>query len=629
MASISEKDIQKVRESTDIISLVAETVVLKQRNGEFWGCCPFHQEKTPSFKVNPVTQLWYCFGCSSGGDVFSYVMKRENLEFPDAVRYLADRAHIELTEVEASQSKYSKRARLIAVCQETADFYHLNLMRNTSQDAQHARSYLASRGFNSDVCKTWQIGYAPGHGSLVAHLTHKGFTAKEMVDANVALYRGSRVVDRFYERVMFPIQDEFSKPIAFGGRIIGSGEPKYLNSQETPLFHKSKQLFGFNRAKEHIVSQDCAIIVEGYTDVIALHTAGVTHVVATLGTALTEQHIKLLSRFARKIIFVFDGDAAGQNAAERGVQFVDKTEANLLCVTLPDRLDPADFIAQRGVHAFYELTSEPRRLVEFVIDKRLAAFDLSIPEQRNQALKNCVEVLAPFRNTLLEQPYSEHLANALMIERSIVSAALKNVKTPAITVQKEYNREVMPDSGESKHPGGTRSKVTVQDARVCAQERELLSALVMNPEKIELFSERVERLEWQAHIHQVIADACLHAPAMSTHAMLLELIRQVLKEEALQRGATLEQVESYLAQVLSTVTTGQAQNFAPETLIDFILCGLELEQAERGIKKLKYQMSVELDRPDVYQDLFEQATVLQKYIRELEQHRVLIASTSA
>ena len=217
---ITDEDKEKVRQATDFVQLVAETVELRQRGQEFWGCCPFHGEKSPSFKVNPNTGLWHCFGCGEGGDVFSYVQKRESLDFPDAIRFLADRAGIELSE-ERGGRRGPRRNRLIDCLAEAQSFYATMLMRGRGEGPDAARAYFGSRGFGGDVCRRWGLGYAPGRGSLVSDLRSCGFSASEMVAADLALDRGGRPVDRLFDRVMFPINDEQGRPIAFGGRVIG------------------------------------------------------------------------------------------------------------------------------------------------------------------------------------------------------------------------------------------------------------------------------------------------------------------------------------------------------------------------------------------------------------------------
>ena len=347
--TISEEDIQKVREASDIVAIVGERAPLRQRGRDFWCCCPFHNEKTPSMKVDPTLQLWHCFGCGEGGDVFGFVMKADDLSFPEAVRKLAERAHIDIESVRGrAGASSSYKARLKENTRSSVDFYHLQLMRSPAPDAAAARAYLAGRGMGGEVPRRWNLGFAPGGGALVRHLRALGFKPKEMVDANVAVERSGKLRDRFYNRVIFPIRDVQGEAIAFGGRVVGKGEPKYLNSQETPLFHKSQVLFGLDAAKAAMASTGVAVVVEGYTDVIALSEAGVRNVVATLGTALTRQHIRLLSRHAqRRIVYLFDGDEAGQRAADRALGFIDEgmtPEAG----SQPDRAGRRDAARQPG-----------------------------------------------------------------------------------------------------------------------------------------------------------------------------------------------------------------------------------------------------------------------------------------
>ncbi|ROT89843.1 DNA primase [Gordonibacter urolithinfaciens] len=395
--TISEEDIQKVREASDLVAIIGERTPVKQRGRDFWCCCPLHNEKTPSFKIDPVLQLWHCFGCNEGGDVFGFLMKTEDLSFPEAVRKLAERAHIDIADTGGRGGvPSSKKARLKAVCEATAAFYHTQLMRNPDADAAAARSYLAGRGLGGDVPRRWRLGFAPGRGQLVRHLSAQGFSAEEMVEANVAMKdRGGKLRDRFFNRVMFPIGDAQGECIAFGGRVIGKGEPKYLNSQETSVFHKSQVLYGLDHAKAAMAATGVAVVVEGYTDVIALHEAGIGNAVATLGTALTMRHIRLLARHAQhKIVYLFDGDEAGQRAADRALGFIDdsmtpeagRAKVELAAVTLPDNLDPAEFVGARGADALRELIARAQPLLKYGIERRLAAHDLGSAEGRSRSL---------------------------------------------------------------------------------------------------------------------------------------------------------------------------------------------------------------------------------------------------
>lgn len=429
MARISDEDVRRVRDATDLVALVGERVVLRQKGRLWWGCCPFHGEKTPSFKIDPTTQLWHCFGCGLGGDAYGFIMRAENMEFLDAVRMLADRSNIEITE-EAGGVPRGLRERVIACCEEAASFYHDQLTKTREAGATKAREYLASRGFGSEVAKHWRLGFAPGRGALVRHLSSKGFSAEEIVTANLGL-RGDngRLKDRFYERVMFPITDLQGRCIAFGGRVIGSGEPKYLNSAETPVFSKSRNMYGIDHAKARIVSSGTAVVVEGYTDVIALHEAGAANAVATLGTALTREHVKLLGRFAKRVVYLFDGDEAGMRAADRAVEFVDRSvtpeagsgRIELDVAVIPGGKDPADFVGESGADALQAIVDGAVPLLRFAIDRRLARWDLERPEERTRALTDVAQVLAPLKGSLMADDYANYIADQLSLKGVVVS----------------------------------------------------------------------------------------------------------------------------------------------------------------------------------------------------------------
>jgi len=488
MARISDDDIRRVRDATDLVTLVAERVVLKQKGRLFWGNCPFHGEKTPSFKIDPATQLWHCFGCGKGGDAYKYVMLSENVDFVEAVRGLADRARIEIV-AEAGGVPRGRKERLTAASEAAAAFYHEVLSKSSSPAAAKAREYLGKRGLGSDVAKTWTLGFAPGGNALVKHLTGAGFSADEIVDANLAFKsdRGGQMRDRFYERIMFPIRDLQGRVIAFGGRVIENKEPKYLNTTDTPIFHKSANMYGIDRAKAQITSNGTAIVVEGYTDVIALHEAGMTNVVATLGTALTREHVRLLSRFAKRVVFLFDGDAAGMRAADRASGFIDNTitpeagaeRISLEVTVLPGGQDPADFVGEFGAQALTERVTAAVPLLQFSIDRRLEGFDLDKPEERARALKSAAEVLAPIKESLLADDYANYIADRLFADFATVRRAVTAAK-------------VQPGPGlePTASPAGDVGSVPAQpepapvlavDSRQLRAERELLDLLVRTP----------------------------------------------------------------------------------------------------------------------------------------------------
>ncbi|MCL2654436.1 MAG: DNA primase [Coriobacteriia bacterium] len=469
MAYLSDEDITKVRDATDIVALVGERVALKQRGRQWWGCCPFHQEKTPSFKVDPASGLWYCFGCSEGGNAFTYVMRTEGMEFTEAARFLAERAHIELKVDPRSAARKAQTDALRAVCAETARWYNEQLLRVKGAAQDSARAYLSKRGFGTQVATDWQLGYAPGLGQLVAHLKSKGFKPADMVTANVAFERGGIYRDRFYERVMFPITDLQGRPIAFGGRVIeglsaapdaGMPAAKYLNSNDTPIFHKSDHFYGIARARRSIIEQSCALVVEGYTDVIALHAAGFTTAVATLGTALNAAQVRLLSRFAKRIVYIFDGDEAGQKAADRAVEFIEQivmpefasNPLQLDVVLIPGGADPAELVAsEQGRERMQGLIDSASSLFEFAIERRLKRWDLKRPEQRQSALRDAAEVVASLQGSLLGSDYAQLIADKLAAKGSTVE--LRQVLAEIEAAARRRERQAATSAPRGGQPG--------------------------------------------------------------------------------------------------------------------------------------------------------------------------------
>ncbi len=441
MGRISDEDIQRVRDATDVVALISDSVVLNKKGRLFWGRCPFHGEKTPSFKVDPGTGLWHCFGCGAGGDAFGYLMKRENLEFPDAIRILAERARIEIVETGEAGPSRGRRDRIMAAHDQAAEFYHKHLVSSHDEGASKAREYLKNRGFGIEVARSWQLGWAPGRGALVSHLNDAGFTAEEIIEANLGLKSDDgRVKDRFYERIMFPIREPGGRTVGFGGRIIGAGEPKYLNTSETPVFHKSQNLYAIDVAKNEIVKAQSAVVVEGYTDVIALHEAGIRNVVATLGTALTRKHVKLLGRFTSKVIYLFDADEAGLRAAERAGEFIDvaiapagATAIDLRVAVIPEGKDPADYVAAGGAEAMIQVLTDSVPLMQFVLDRRLSRHDLAVPEGRARALSDVASVLATVKGSLLAQDYTNKVADRLMTDYDTVSRAIESARPAFVT----------------------------------------------------------------------------------------------------------------------------------------------------------------------------------------------------
>ena len=652
---ITDEDKEKVRQATDFVQLVAETVELRQRGQEFWGCCPFHGEKSPSFKVNPNTGLWHCFGCGEGGDVFSYVQKRENLEFPDAIRYLADKAGIELAE-ERGGRRGPKRNRLVECLAEAQSFYATMLMRGRGEGPDGARAYFASRGFGGDVCRRWGLGYAPGRGALVRHLREKGFSPAEMIGADLALERNGRPSDRFYERVMFPINDEMGRPIAFGGRVIGPKKDtaKYVNTRDTAVFNKGKHLFAYDRAKETMAATGEAIVCEGYTDVIAMHENGFTNAVAALGTAFRLDHIKLMERQrVNRLICMFDGDAAGQRAAERTIQFLDKTTAELRCVVLPNGQDPMEFLAEHPAAELRAILDGARPLMDFVFEKRLAGVDLGVPGQRVAAAAEMARVLAPLKGSVLMPEYAERLAAALSmdvedVKRSIREAPLPkdddarpgarsrgagqvrpgaSARNAAASRQGEAARpsydEVPPDAYDDYVPpeayedapaayapeaAGPSApsfapQLSAADRRQLSVEGELLCAMAERPDAVRPFADRLADVSWADSRHESMAWAMLSVPEGATSAEVV---------------AAASSVEPRAPQLLSAGRVMGEEGMDDERKLGVVVDTLEALSCERRVRQIQGLMATAGE--DRQRELLAEATGLQARANELRIH---------
>lgn len=599
---ITDEDKERVRQATDVLALVGETVELRQRGNSFWGCCPFHQEKSPSFHVDPQTGLWKCFGCGESGDIFGYVMKRESLEFPDAIRYLADRAGIELQE-ERGARRGPRRNRLIEALSAAETYYTTMLLRGRGDGPAAGRKYLGGRGFGAAVCRSWKLGYAPGGGKLVSTLRGQGFTAEELLAADLAVQRNGRLYDRFYERVMFPIHDRQGQTIAFGGRVLDDAKPKYLNTKETPVFHKSKHLFAFDRAKDAMAATGEAIVCEGYTDVIAMHEAGLTQTVAALGTSFSVDHVRAISGFAkRRIICLFDGDAAGQKAAERAVQFMDKTQLEMVCVVLPDNQDPAEYLADHGVEAMRERLAEVRPLMDFVFERRLASFDLSVPGQRVAALDSLAEVLVPLRESILLDGYAAQIAQMLGTSTDEVRRRIKD--RPVRNRPQETSQQApAPAAVPATHDIDFAVLSSDERFQVTA-ERELLALMATAPDALRPHGERMATFTWADPRNETIAWAMLATPEGTSPADVVQAASAVVPEAP---------------RILAGGRIALLESMDIDHKVAFLLDVVELASCKREVQQIRGRLRTLSSAPvgDDSKELFRRATTLQKRIGEL------------
>lgn len=347
-----EELIEEVRMKSDIVDVVSGYVKLQKKGDRHWGLCPFHNEKTPSFSVSGSKQMYHCFGCSSGGNVFTFIMNYENYTFPEAVRFLADRAGVKLPEIEDSEEtrrKADRRARLLAVNKEAATYFYYMLR---SPQGQRGFQYLKGRSLTDETMHKFGLGYAGVNGALlVQHLRKKGFEDELIKEAGLANFtERSGLLSQFWNRVMFPIQDVNHRVIGFGGRVMGDGEPKYLNSPETPVFDKRRNLYGLNFART--ARSGNIILCEGYLDVIALHQAGFTQAVASLGTAFTSEQASLLHRYTDHVLLAYDSDGAGVKAALRSIGILRESGLTGKVIDMRPHKDPDEFIKGEDAKPF-------------------------------------------------------------------------------------------------------------------------------------------------------------------------------------------------------------------------------------------------------------------------------------
>jgi DNA primase len=428
--SIPEDKIEEIRRRTDIVSLIGEYVTLKKAGRNYLGLCPFHREKTPSFTVSPDKQMFYCFGCSEGGNGVSFLMKLNHLTFPEAVRQLAGKVGVvipdrPLSREERERSTLGEQIRRVNGL--AADCFARTLQ---SPAGERAREYLRSRGIEAEAISTFRLGFAPeGWRNLLDFMDKKGVPPKLVEQAGLAIPRageGERGhYDRFRGRLMIPIEDVDGHVIAFGGRVIGAGEPKYMNSPESPVYTKGNNLYGLSRTREAIRQAGFSLMVEGYFDLIALWSAGIQNVVATLGTALTRAQVDLLRRYAPRVAAVFDPDEAGRKALARSLELFLAGNVHAKAVILPDGLDPDDFVRKRGREKMEELVARALPMVDYYIDEILGGRG-TLEEDRDK-LREAVAFLCRIGDAVERNLFIKKVAEKLNVDQEVLKAEVRQV----------------------------------------------------------------------------------------------------------------------------------------------------------------------------------------------------------
>jgi len=457
--SLKEGEIEELKSRADIYSVISGYVKLKKTGKNYTGLCPFHKEKTPSFTVDASKQLYHCFGCGEGGDVITFVEKIENMEFAEAVEFLAKRVGYNLKYNYSGSYESSRQKNRLVELNELAKKYY-NFILFNSKKGQPSLSYLKSRGFKENTLREFEIGYSLDSWENFSKFALKrGYKAQELVQCGLAIESskgGIGIYDRFRGRIMFPIEDIVGKVVAFGGRIIseksktGDQKAKYINTPETKLYSKSKNIYRIFQAKNHIVEKDEVLIVEGYTDVMALHQEGIRNVVASLGTALTSEQIKVLGRFTKNIVLVFDSDKAGINASLKGIErlreYNDRLDLfyennlNIRVVVLEEGYDPADFVFKKGKEAFLKKVEEAPGIIDFTIDMIANKYDTGSLAGKLKASDHLLRFISTLSSGIVQEECIKKVAQKLNLKESLLFEEMLKKKYKNETARRYGNR---------------------------------------------------------------------------------------------------------------------------------------------------------------------------------------------
>lgn len=482
--------LQELKMRNDLAEVAAPYVSLKRSGRNMVGLCPFHGEKTPSFHIYTEDSHFYCFGCGAGGDVISFVMRAENLDYVDAVKLLAQRAGMDLPENSYDDSMSRLRKRIFEANREAARFFYSSLYLPVGREGL---DYLRRRMLSDRTIRHFGLGFADDDWtSLTTHMKSKGFTEQELTAANLAVPRrsGNGVYDRFTNRVMFPIIDLRGNVIAFGGRIMTDEKPKYLNTSDTPVFKKSENLFSLNNAKN--AGTRTLILCEGYMDVIAVNQAGFTNAVATLGTSLTGAQAMLMKRYADEVIICYDADSAGQKATARAIPILRGAGLTVRVLTIPEGKDPDEFIKSRGAdgaEAFKALIERSGNDVDYRLQKLRAQFDLESPDGKVGYLEEASRVIASIDSPIEQDVYASRLCKEFEIDKEAFKAQLK--KLSKRRSREEYRREQQKIRSELSGRGDRLDPGRSKARRSSSAEEALLAYLLQNPDAAESISREI------------------------------------------------------------------------------------------------------------------------------------------
>ena len=478
-----KSEVEEIKSRLNIVDVISGYVKLEKAGVNYRACCPFHKEKTPSFFVSPSRQLWHCFGgCNDGGDMFHFLMKIEGIEFPEALKILANKAGVELKQIDAREAKREKseKEKALAICELSAKFFEFFMEKSST--GQNAKKYLFDRGLTQSTIKEWRIGFALPHWSKLSEfLLQKGYAKKELVAAGVSIEKdGDKFFDRFRSRIMFPICDINGNVAGFTGRVFGdnsSENAKYLNTPNTILYDKSRIIFGLDKAKLAIKENDFCVLVEGNMDCIASHQAGIKNCIAVSGTALTEFHLNILKRYTQKLVLSFDMDMAGSNATKRGIKMAQQLDFDIKVIPMFGEKDPADIVLHEGAETWKELVAQSKPINQFYFESAIKDKNLEKIDDKKKAAADFLPVIKEMRSNIDQAYWISQLSQALKINETDIREELNYVKEDALYKEKE------PKEGGAGHEsllfGNKKDRKNLMDD-------EIAMLLVIDPSKIDL-----------------------------------------------------------------------------------------------------------------------------------------------
>ena len=559
--------IDDLRRQADIVRIVQDYVSLKKKGANWMACCPFHKEKTASFSVSPSKDIFYCFGCQKGGSIFNFVMEMERVTFPDAIKIVAEKTGVPLPKlVDDSRFESHKREsdQVIELNQWALQWWEDQLKSNSGKAA---RKYLEGRGITEETIKTFRLGFAPDSWEMLSsHLLQKGATQEQLEKSGLVVKKdegGS--YDRFRGRLMFPVIDAQGRPIAFGGRTLEpEGEPKYLNSPETSAYTKGRHLFGLNLTRDEIRRAGFAILVEGYLDLIVPYQFGVRNVVASLGTALTPEQVKLVARFARKVVVNYDGDRAGVQAAKRAIETILAEDIEVKVLVLPDNADPDDFIRKYGVTEYQKRRGEAQPHIQFVIDQAVRDRNLHSPGDKAAAVEEALPFVRAVRSRIQKREYFDIMMDALRVQtdqrRELWQRIRSGASTDAASVQEMVRRSPA--------------------SRPTVAEEKLLELVLANEELRKIILPRLESADYED---------LATAPIFRALVSLDKEDKEVGFDSLSEATADDPQAGELLARLMMTDTTESFDESL--TAADSCLNALRLTQLDRDIDELGSELA--------------------------------------